>query len=172
MTAAMLTPVMNDYGLGFGTGTGPDARFGHGGANEGFRALLTAFYHRDAGIAIMTNGDRGDALAREILLAVANEYGWPGIEPRVIEIARFPEERRAALAGNYNAPALGIELYLTFTEDGLVRITGGTIPDVTLVPTSETELLDVDDGTVVTIEWDDNQVVELRTRGILILPDR
>ena len=72
----MLQPVMNDYGLGFSTGEGPSARFGHGGSNHGFKALLTAFVREGRGVAIMTNGEGGSQLAQEILRAVSDEYGW------------------------------------------------------------------------------------------------
>ena len=77
----MLRPLMNGYGLGFGTGEGPNARFGHGGSNNGFKALLTAYIEDGKGLAVMTNGDQGSALANEILRAVAAEYGWKEIDP-------------------------------------------------------------------------------------------
>ncbi|MGH9201839.1 MAG: hypothetical protein ACRD2A_11460, partial [Vicinamibacterales bacterium] len=66
-------PASPTYGLGFGL----DAdEFGHGGANEGFRCTLVA-YKDGRGAAVMTNGDRGGELAREILQAISAEYGWP-----------------------------------------------------------------------------------------------
>jgi CubicO group peptidase (beta-lactamase class C family) len=65
----MLTPVMGDYGLGFGLRNGS---FGHGGANVGFRCMLTG--RRDGrGAVIMTNGDSGGAVAREFLKSIALE---------------------------------------------------------------------------------------------------
>lgn len=81
MTRAQLTPGQGGYGLGFGVqGEGPAARFSHGGSNHGFRAQFMAFIEGGRGVFVMTNGDQGSALAQEIVLAVAREYGWP--EPR------------------------------------------------------------------------------------------
>jgi CubicO group peptidase (beta-lactamase class C family) len=66
----MLTPVMDEYGLGFGA---LKNRFGHGGANVGFRCMLRAT--RDGrGAVIMTNADSGAPLANEILKDLALEW--------------------------------------------------------------------------------------------------
>lgn len=70
----MLTPVRGEYGLGLAISNG--RRFGHWGANEGFRCTMTALLDGDQGVVVMTNGDQGDALAREILRAIARDYGW------------------------------------------------------------------------------------------------
>src|SRR5262249_30034409 len=60
----MLTPVVDDYGLGLGIrGSGDSLRFEHGGSNEGFKCTLTAFAHRGQGAVVMTNGDLGGILA-------------------------------------------------------------------------------------------------------------
>jgi CubicO group peptidase (beta-lactamase class C family) len=73
----MLTKTSGDYGLGFGLGEKAGRKsFAHGGANEGFRCNLFA-YRDGAGAVVMTNGDRGGAVASEILRAIAAEYGWP-----------------------------------------------------------------------------------------------
>jgi CubicO group peptidase (beta-lactamase class C family) len=59
MVRQMLTPGLNQQGLGPGTG-GSDKRpyFTHGGANEGYRCNLVAYNDGD-GVVIMTNGDNG-----------------------------------------------------------------------------------------------------------------
>jgi len=112
---------LDSVGLGLFLG-GP--WFGHSGGNEGFRCHLIA--HRDAGcgLAVMTNGDRGNELVAEILDAVAREMDWPEWEasPRtedegppialdavigayevrrgvVIEVARDGDELQLALSG-------------------------------------------------------------------------
>ncbi len=64
-------------GLGpFVGGSGPSARFSHTGGNEGFRCDLIAHVHQGEGAVVMTNSDAGDLLAKEVLNAVADVYGW------------------------------------------------------------------------------------------------
>jgi CubicO group peptidase (beta-lactamase class C family) len=77
MTVAQLTPTMDDQGLGFGvSGTGPEARFSHGGSNFGFKAYFLAFVEGGRGVMVMTNGDRGRRLRDEVREAVLQVYGW------------------------------------------------------------------------------------------------
>ncbi|HEX8360840.1 MAG TPA: serine hydrolase domain-containing protein [Longimicrobium sp.] len=76
---AMLTPQKGASGLGPSLGgRGDGFYFSHGGANAGFRAQLIYFPETGQGAAVMTNGEGGDRLAREILLALSAAYGWPG----------------------------------------------------------------------------------------------
>ncbi|MGE0101110.1 MAG: serine hydrolase [Blastocatellales bacterium] len=84
MTRQMISKAFGQYGLGLGLTFGPDGRtlsFGHGGANEGFRCNMVAFPESGKGAVVMTNGDRGGALASEILRAIAVEYDWPERKP-------------------------------------------------------------------------------------------
>jgi CubicO group peptidase (beta-lactamase class C family) len=67
----MLSVQKGDYGLGWGV---QGEWFQHGGSNEGFKCLLRA-NGRDA-VIVMTNGDRGMELIRDIVKAVSAEYGW------------------------------------------------------------------------------------------------
>ncbi len=78
MANQMLTHQMNHYGLGIALGDdgGDLFHFLHSGANEGFRCVLVAYPDRGQGVVIMTNGDNGEALWREILHSVSIEYGW------------------------------------------------------------------------------------------------
>jgi CubicO group peptidase (beta-lactamase class C family) len=82
---AMLTVQKEPVGLGpFLNGTGDGFNFGHGGANEGYRAQVIYFPELGRGAAVMTNSDAGSGLAQEILLALAAEYHWSGYGPREI----------------------------------------------------------------------------------------
>lgn len=73
----MLTKVLGDYGLGLGlTETNGQKAFSHGGSNAGFQCMLFAYREDGRGAVVMTNGDRGGALANEILRSIAAEYGW------------------------------------------------------------------------------------------------
>lgn len=78
MTRQMLTPQKGSWGLGFSVeAPGQPPRFGHDGANEGYRCDLEVITESGQGIAIMTNSDAGDKLIRELLRAVSKEYKWP-----------------------------------------------------------------------------------------------
>lgn len=76
MTREMLTPVLEDAGLGFFLDKDNPGQFGHGGADEGFQALLTMNYESGKGMAIMANSDNGIAVGNMLLQSVAKEYGW------------------------------------------------------------------------------------------------
>ena len=74
----MLTRVLGDYGLGLALAeTAGQKSFAHGGSNAGFQCMLFAYLEGGRGTVVMTNGDRGGALANEILRSIAAEYGWP-----------------------------------------------------------------------------------------------
>jgi CubicO group peptidase (beta-lactamase class C family) len=79
---AMLTPGMNDHGLGPGIG---EFTFGHGGADEGFRADLTAWKDTPNALVIMVNSDNGSIIS-EVKLAIAKAYNLPGIEPNIRKV--------------------------------------------------------------------------------------
>jgi len=94
MTREMLTPVMDDAGLGFFMDKENPGQFGHNGADEGFQALLTMNAESGQGVAIMANSDNGIAVGNLVLLRVAKEYGWnyrpsePGASETLLLIAK------------------------------------------------------------------------------------
>lgn len=93
----------DDYGLGFAVeGEGDAVSFGHGGSNRGFRAMWTVFPHRGQGMMIMTNGDRGGALAGELIRAVAVAYDWPRLKPEVRAVEHLDADALAAYSGTYD----------------------------------------------------------------------
>lgn len=106
----MLTPVIGEAALGFFIPKDNPRQFGHGGADEGFQALLIAFADTGQGAALMANSDNGIRLMNLVAGSVAREYGWkyagskPGIgdmmlvlvETRGVDaaIAAYREMRR------------------------------------------------------------------------------
>jgi tetratricopeptide (TPR) repeat protein len=76
ITNQMLTPVMNDVGLGFFLDKDNSGQFGHDGADRGFQALLTMNADTGNGVVIMVNSDNGTSLANHIVRRVAKEYAW------------------------------------------------------------------------------------------------
>ncbi len=118
MTQEMLTPQMDDHGLGPGTGgSGDSIFFSHGGANEGYRCVLLAFTTLGQGLVIMTNGDRGGELISEIQRSFSTQYGWP-FQPEVKVIVPLVEEQLEALKGQYRLIYQGQELDLEITVVG------------------------------------------------------
>jgi CubicO group peptidase (beta-lactamase class C family) len=78
----MVTPVgVGPFGVGFTIGKqGEGWYFSHGGSNWGFRANLVAHVRKGYGVAIMTNADRGAAVAGEIMARVASAYRWDTLD--------------------------------------------------------------------------------------------
>ena len=80
----MVTPVKNNYGLGLAIqGSGPTARFMHGGRNEGFDTMLVAYTEAGMGVAIMINANDDSKFMLRVQDAVAQAYGWPDYHPYV-----------------------------------------------------------------------------------------
>ncbi len=72
----MLTPVTDENGLGFFCDKSNPGQFGHGGADEGFQALLTMNAESGNGLVMMADSDNGISVMNQVLRRVAKEYGW------------------------------------------------------------------------------------------------
>ncbi|MEQ9400489.1 MAG: serine hydrolase domain-containing protein [Longimicrobiales bacterium] len=156
----------DDYGLGFGVGLqGGAPTFGHGGSNAGFKAQWVVYPETGQGAAVMTNGDRGSALAAEILRAVSDAYGWPGHKPRVRAHEPVTAEQAAAYAGRYameGRPAFEVTVRPGEAGSGVLLI---DVPDqgtYTLhgAPDSADTFFDASDGQTITFERADDGTVE------------
>ena len=149
MTRAQLTPGLGGYGLGFGV------------QGEGYK-FIYVFDRSEGGrgVFIMTNGDRGSALAQEIVLAVANEYDWP--EPRYQEVALFdvPRDVLQEIAGGYRIVDQELNLAVTVVEDYL-RVAVGTpgetesLQVLEVYPTAEDLFVDLMEGTRLRVDRDE-----------------
>lgn len=100
LVGEMLTPVMNHYGLGLGLSE-DGRRFGHSGANKGFRSRMSASLDDGWGIVVLTNGDGGWPLCELLPMAAAKAYGWSAYEPTVRNRVEIGEVALARLAGTY-----------------------------------------------------------------------
>jgi tetratricopeptide (TPR) repeat protein len=100
MTRQMLTPVLEEAGLGFFLDKDNPGQFGHGGADEGFQALLTMNAESGEGVAIMANSDNGIAVGNFVLQRVAKEYGWnyKSPEPGAFQMLLLIAELKGAQA--------------------------------------------------------------------------
>jgi CubicO group peptidase (beta-lactamase class C family) len=113
MTAEMLTPQINNHGLGPGTG-GEDGQktFGHGGSNAGFRCQLIAFVETGQGVAVMTNSDMGGYLMDEILRSFSRVYKWNTYKPEIKKLWPLNEEDLEAFTGQYRLNYAGQDLVI------------------------------------------------------------
>jgi CubicO group peptidase (beta-lactamase class C family) len=102
MAQNMVRPRKDGYGLGFAIeDKGGTTYFTHGGADEGFQALLYASVDRGYGAALMTNSDAGFRVMPEVLRAIAAEYNWEGFQKEPIALAKLSPEELALFAGRY-----------------------------------------------------------------------
>ena len=82
MTIEMVNPVgVSAFGVGFRVSKrGEGWYFGHGGSNWGFRCNLIAHKVKGYGVAIMTNGDNGGMVMRELEDRIERAYGWDSLD--------------------------------------------------------------------------------------------
>ena len=150
---AMLTPGMNDHGLGPGIG---EFTFGHGGADEGFRADLTAWKDTPNALVIMVNSDNGSIIG-EVKMAIAKAYNLPGIEPNIKKVVQIPEEKLIKYTGKYRIEALG-ELEV-FELKGHLGVYADFIGDtIYLLAENDTLFFEKSDGTPFRFSFEDDSV--------------
>jgi len=134
----MLTPVKDGIGIGpFVYGSGKTFRFGHGGANEGFHSELVMYPELGVGAAVMTNGDGGPLLIREVLRALAAEYSWPDYGAKKVTTVALKPATIAGLTGKYLlqvGPGIPAEVS---AEGDKLTLSAQQIPKEELLPESD-----------------------------------
>jgi len=163
MTNAMLTPGMNNHGLG--PVISPDGkRFGHGGADAGFQADATAFLDGGTGVVIMTNSDNGGRLAQELEFTLARIYGWAGMQPVEKSVVKLSPAALQRFAGTYKFPD-GRGVIEIRAGDGVLVLSAAGQPDVQILPESDTKFFDRDSGFPVEFVADGDSMTAV-VRGI------
>jgi CubicO group peptidase (beta-lactamase class C family) len=78
----MMEPVgVGDFAVGFQISKlGEGWYFGHGGSNWGFRCDLLAHKLKGYGVALMTNGENGGYVVREVRDRIARIYDWDSLD--------------------------------------------------------------------------------------------
>lgn len=101
-SAEMMTKAFVDnVGLGFFVEKHGNALyFGHGGADEGFRAELMVNRDKGYGVVVMTNSDSGQIL-REVVRGVAREYGWDEFLPAPYDVIALDPAKLKDYEGRY-----------------------------------------------------------------------
>lgn len=143
MTEKMVTPFIdNSASLGFFIEKhGSAIYFGHGGADEGFRASLLVNRDKGYGVAIMVNSDNGQIMG-EILRSVAREYQWEDFLPEPHEIVSIDSSKLNDYTGRFQVSP---DRVLTLTSEGgklQAQPTGD--PKFEMLPISETEFIRTD----------------------------
>jgi CubicO group peptidase (beta-lactamase class C family) len=119
----MLTPHLGDCGLGiFLGGEGRGRYFDHGGDTDGYKCEMVMFLELGQGAVIMTNADRGERLAHEILRSFAHEYGWPGFQPEERTVGKADPDRYPLYAGEYSFVALPEIRAVVSAEEGRLML--------------------------------------------------
>jgi CubicO group peptidase (beta-lactamase class C family) len=140
MVTRMVTPVLPDSpGLGFFVEKHGNAiYFGHGGADEGFRAGLLVSRDKGYGVAVMVNSDNG-AIINEIFRSVAREYNWEDFLPPAVEAASLDAAKLVEYEGRY---LVNPDRVLTITrQGGRLRAQPTQDDDFELIPVSDTEFV-------------------------------
>lgn len=163
MLERMLTPNhdgeegFSNWGLGFGlSAPGAERTFGHGGSNEGFRANWVVYRDQGRGYVVMTNGDRGSALAGEIARAISVAYEWPEGRPEARSRVHLEPDVVETLAGEYEIE--GLEDFVITAgpgPDGTLEVVVPGQGTMTFHPASADEWFELADGDVMEIERDD-----------------
>lgn len=157
MAAQMLSPQFQDWGLGPGVEVRNGVvKFSHGGVDEGFEAFWVA-YGDGRGAAVMTNGDRGSALAMEVVRSIAREYGWDDYRPTEREVAKVDPKIYEAYAGDYEIkvnPQLTVLLSFTVEGGRLLAQQQRSGPKREWLPASETQFFSLASGNTLTFVRD------------------
>lgn len=164
MVQEMLTPQMNDHGLGPTTGgSGEDITFGHGGSNAGFRCQLFAFTKQGQGVAIMTNGDNGGYILGEILRAFSQVYGWRVYKPDTRELWPMDQKDLEAFAGQYrlNIEGMSLVIEITAEENHLKGVQLWDEFQFKIYPGSEHRFFNLDDGVNLDFEKNPEGILEM-----------
>lgn len=149
----MLTPGMNDYGLGPGVG---EHTYGHGGADEGFRAQMTVWKDSPVAVVVMVNSDNG-SIIKEIMLSIAKEYDLPGIEPQARTVREQSAEQLEKFVGLYDFTGMG-EAQITIKDKGLVLNAEFIENPIFMLPESETTFFDQASGEYFTFNLEEGKV--------------
>ena len=136
----MTTAYKDDVGLGFFIERHGNALyFGHGGADEGFRAELVVSRDKGYGVAVMVNSDNGQIL-REVIRGVAREYGWDEFLPAPVEIISLDVTKVADFAGRFqvNPDRVLTITPITVNSKTVLQAKPTADPAFELLPISET----------------------------------
>jgi len=157
----MLVQGMGDFGLGPQVS---EYTYGHGGADEGFRANMVVWKDSPVAVVMMVNSDNG-SIMQEILLSITKEYDLPGIEPQVRKVNEVSEEKRQAAMGTYSIPRMG-EVEIKLKDKGLMALASFSEDPLYLLPESDSIYFNKDNGQYFKLKLNDGNVVGFEYGGV------
>lgn len=136
LTQQMLTPQIENAGLGvFLHGSGSAQRFSHGGRDEGFDTLLTAFSRTGQGAVIMINANDNSRMMDRLTAAIGRAYRWPDADYDVLRKQPAIHIDARALGRYTGRYELANNTMGTFDmQGGQLRSIYDGLPDETFVP--------------------------------------
>jgi CubicO group peptidase (beta-lactamase class C family) len=150
-TAKMVTPFIEDMvGLGFFVEKhGAATYFGHGGADEGFRAQLLVNRDKGYGAVVMVNSDNAQII-NEIIRGIAKEYKWDEYLPQPVDVVSVDSNKLDDYVGRF---LVNPDRVLTITkENGKLYGEPTASPRVELFAVSENEFIRSDANVRYTFE--------------------
>lgn len=156
----MLTPGMNDHGLG---PTIAAHTFGHNGADEGFRAGLVAWKDKADAAVVMVNSDNG-SIMMEILLAISEEYDLDGFHPDVRTVSEIAADDRLKYTGTFSTEYGETEIIIK--DRGLVGTGGWFTNPAYLLPENDTTFFNSASGTEYNFLFEDTTIVGFQVRDL------
>ena len=148
-TTKMVTPFISDtVGMGFFIEKhGQAIYFGHGGADEGFRAQLLVNRDKGYGAVVMVNSDNGEIMG-EIIRSIAKEYQWEDFLPQPYEVISIDPNKLDDYTGRF---LINPDRVLTITkENGKLYAEATLSPKVELFAIGENEFTRKDANIQVT----------------------
>jgi CubicO group peptidase (beta-lactamase class C family) len=161
MIEDMLTPRKEGYGLGLTIERRGGAEyFTHGGADEGFQALLYAHKTKGYGAVIMTNSDAGFRVMPELLRSIATEYRWEGFVREPERLAKLSPQELSPLSGRFR---LDEDSVVVFTpKDGRLEAHQTLQSDFELLPISADTFVRRDEETRYMFGKSPDETLQLR----------
>ncbi len=136
----MVTPFIEDFvGLGFFIEKhGSATYFGHGGADEGFRAQLLVNRDKGYGAVVMVNSDNAQII-NEVFRSIAHEYQWDDYLPAAIDPVPVDSKKLDDYAGRFQVNPDRVLTILK--QDGKLYAQPTQSPILELFAVSETEFV-------------------------------
>jgi len=135
--------------------------FGHGGADEGFRADFTAWKETSNAVVIMVNSQTGNVIIKEILLSIVQEYNLQGIEPRTRVFKEQSQKELARFTGKYHFPENG-DAKIVIKDNGL-EFTGEIFSKpIFLLPETDSTFFNKNSGTRYQFTFEGDTIISVK----------
>ena len=123
LTEEMLTPVLNNYALGFGViEKDGEKYFWHEGESYGYNSIYYGSFTTGKGVVILTNAypSNGKPFIQELLNSVAATYGWKDFYNPIKKKLNFvPDTLLTKYVGDYYSKNPQIKISITRNGNGL-----------------------------------------------------